>query len=316
MKGAYGYRKLWTKRDIEQINYMLRQLNGQKPKEIHRAVRGLKDMKFWKATEFRAFLLYFGIVVLKNYLPAEEYSHFILLNCAVRVCYTNAYKPYVEIAKKWFDKYIQDYINIYGSHSIGSNLHNLNHVVGDVQNFGCLMDNSTYPFENRLQFLKSRVKQANLPLQQITRRLVELSVDYDQVYTTNLSQKSMFPRLVFPYKMNDTLVYKELQLDTNFTLSTRRTVDSWFLTTNNNIVKMKYALKNCEQILIHGTPIEKKEIFFNYPVSSDRLHIFKSNGKTDILKSYELKEIRSKLISLADGSDFIFMPLLHTLKNI
>lgn len=118
---------------------------------IHRAVRGFKDLKFWKAIEFRAFLLYFGMVVLKKYLPPEEYFHFMLLSCAVRVCYTNAYKPYVGIVKKWFDKFILDYGKIYGHHSIGSNVHNLNHVVEDVQEFGCLMDASTYPFENRLK---------------------------------------------------------------------------------------------------------------------------------------------------------------------
>lgn len=159
------------------------------------------------------------------------------------------------------------------------------------------------------------MKQPNLPLEQITRRLVELSLDYDQMYTTRSSKKSMFPKLALPYKMNDTLAYKELQLDSDFTLSTLKSSNSWFLSIDNNIVMMKYALKNEEIILIYGVAIKNKETFFNYPVSSDRLHIFKTDSNTNSIQSYELKDVKSKLICLSFDAEFVFMPLLPTLKK-
>lgn len=317
MNGGYGYKKKWPKRAIDDISILLQQLNSQKPKEIHRAVRGLKDIKFWKGTEFRAFLLYFGFVILKPHLPPAEYDHFVLLSCAVRICMTNVYKPYLEIARKWFDQYIDQYIDLYGSHSIGSNVHNLHHVIDDVQNLGCLMDISTYPFENRLQFLKSKVKHPNLPLQQITRRLVEMSIDYDVLYLSSASKNSIFPQLRFPFKLNNTFCYKEIQIDTDCTLSCLKVANSWFLTNSNEIVRMNYAFRQNNDILIYGEPVKERVAFFTYPVTSSRLHIFKSDGKTDNIRAFKLENIKSKMISLSiNGSEMVFMPLLHTLKYI
>lgn len=295
---------------------MLKEFNKQKPKEIHRSVRGLKDIKFWKATEFRSFLLYFGIVALKDFLPYHVYKHFIRLSCAARICYTDAYKMYLEIAKDWFDKYIEEYINIYGSHSIGSNLHNLSHVYDDVRRFGCLMDTSTYPFENRLQFLKSRVKQPNLALEQITRRLVELSLDYNQLYTTNSFKNTTFPHFRLPYKLNGITVYKELQIHDGFTISTVKKSNSWFLTTCDEIVSLKYISISIEnEIMIYGTPIKMKDNFFDSPISSQFLHIYQSNGETNEVKMFDLHAVKSKMICLSYKLEFVFMPLLHTLKT-
>lgn len=109
--GDTEFRKIWQKRDIFGINNLLLQLNNQKPKEIHRSIRKLDDIKFWKGTEFRSFLLYFGAVVLKRFLPPELYDHFLHLMCAVTICYSSAYKNYLDIAQLWFEKYIDGCIN-------------------------------------------------------------------------------------------------------------------------------------------------------------------------------------------------------------
>lgn len=315
MEERSEYSHKWSKKDIGEINVILSSFNKQKPKEIHRAVRGLRDVKFWKATEFRSFLLYFGIVALRNHLPNDIYQHFLRLTCAARICYSEAHKLYIGIAKDWFDTYIEEYMNIYGSHSIGSNLHNLTHVVDDVQRFGCLMDTSTYPFENRLQFLKSRVKQNNLALEQITRRLVELSLDYEQLYATRSSKSSVFPKLLFPFKLNGTLVYKEIQIDVGNTISTMKQSNSWFLTSCNEVVLMKYVVSQEEKILIYGAPIKKKDNYFTFPASSKFFHIYKSDGETSDVVPFDLQKIKSKMICLMDKLDFVFMPLLHTLKE-
>lgn len=311
-EGAYEYNAKWSKKDVEKVNVSLERLNCQKPKDIHRAIRGLNNLKFWKGTEFRAMLLYYGLVVLKENLPNDVYLHYVKLTCAVRICYTDAYKSYRPIAKMWFDEYIEEYINIYGIHSIGSNIHNLCHIFFDIEKFGSLLDISTYPFENRLQFLKSRLKQPRLPLQQITRRLVELSLDYDQLYT-RMNEQATFPKLRLSYKLDNTLVYKEIQINSKFTISTVRKADSWFLTNKNDIVMMKYALERGNEILIYGVSVCCKEDFFIQPVSSSRLKIFESSGDTTDIRSFEYHTVKAKMICLSSGMKFVFMPLLHTL---
>lgn len=137
----------WSVQVREKINQILNAFNSQKPSEIHRKVRTFDYFNNYKGTEYRTFLLYLSIIVLKDFLPIDQYEHFLQLFCAVTICYTNAYKKYLPIAKELFDEYIENYIQIYGIDDIGSNVHNLSHIVDDVNRFGNLSEISTYEFE-------------------------------------------------------------------------------------------------------------------------------------------------------------------------
>lgn len=223
--GGIGYDGKWSKQTISELNIRLKQINETRPVEIHRSLRSLDDLKFWKGTEFRSFLLYFGIVALKDHLSLEEFEHFLLLTCAARIFYADVYRNYRKIAHGYLTKYVEVYIHLYGINSIGSNVHNLVHVFEDVEQFGSLNELSTYPFENRLNFLKNRLKQPNLPLQQISRRIIELTVDHNTLFgIPNLNFQANdvpLPIVKFPYKLNNNLVYREIVINSNFTLSTR-----------------------------------------------------------------------------------------------
>lgn len=311
MEGAINYESKWSKNQIRQIDVLLKSFNTNKPKEIHRSVRGVTDIEFWKGTEFRAFLLYFGIIILKEHLSQEEYKMFLKLTIAVRICYTDAYKSLREVARIYFRNYIEECINMYGIHSIGSNIHNLSHVVDDVDRFGSLSDISTYPFENRLQFLKSRSKQPNLPLQQITRRIVELSIDFDELYSG--PEKQVYPQLRSSSKIDENVVYGEIIVNFDWKLSTTRDADSWFLTIDNDIVKMKHAVSSNNEIIVYGLPISNKGNFFTQPVSSMKLDIFASDGCTDPLRAFKFESIKSKMICFPINTGFVYIPLLHTM---
>lgn len=136
MHDKNDHRFEWKNFEQQQINDLLKQCNNEMPAEIHRSIRSLNHIKYWKGTEYRTFLLYVGIVVLKDFLTQELYEHFLVLVSAVSICYCDAYKKYLSIAKKLFDEFIESYIEIYGIDEIGSNMHNLNHIVDDVNRFG------------------------------------------------------------------------------------------------------------------------------------------------------------------------------------
>lgn len=314
MYGDTGFQKIWKKKDILRIGNSLLQLNSQKPKEIHRSIRKLIDIKFWKGTEFRSFLIYFGPVILKNFLPTHVYDHFLRLFCAVTICYSDVYKEYLHIAKKWFDEYIIGCMEIYGEHSLVSNIHNLTHIVEDVKRFGNLNTISAYPFENRLHFLKLRIKQPKLPLEQITRRIIELSTNYDELYGYESTETSI-PHLKNKCVHNQIEVYKVLDIASDFTLSANRKADSWFLNKDSKIIQMAYATNSASGILIHGYDIIDTKDFFNQPVSSNKLNIFMSDGRVGSLNSYKISEISAKMLCLTYEQNFVFFPLLHTLKN-
>lgn len=220
------------------------------------------------------------------------------------------------MAKIWFERYIEKCIEIYGIHSIVSNTHNLNHIIDDVEKIGNLSEISAYPYENRLQFLKSRIKQKRLPLEQITRRIAEISLDYEQLYDYDTSKNGKFPHFKYPYVLDNKEVYKEIAINSDCTLSTNRNADSWFLTSFNTIVLMEYAVPTVEGAIIYGSPIMNAEDFFRKPISSSRLNIFMSNGITEPILPFKLDSIKSKMLCLSHDYNFVFIPLLHTLKNI
>lgn len=73
--GSFGnYRTKWCAKDIDTVSRFLE--NCKMPVEIHRSVRGLDVLCHWKGTEYRTFLYYLGVVILKDVLPVDVYQHF------------------------------------------------------------------------------------------------------------------------------------------------------------------------------------------------------------------------------------------------
>ena len=66
------------------ISDHLAQFANLTPAEFVRKPRSLLEVKRWKATEFRQFLLYTGPVVLLRKLPMPLYKNFMLLSVAIR----------------------------------------------------------------------------------------------------------------------------------------------------------------------------------------------------------------------------------------
>lgn len=135
MRGTFNKHTKWSAMEIIQIGNLLTDANKTMPNEIHRAIRALDSIRFWKGTEFRTFLLYLGSVILKRFFPSDVYKHFLQLYCAVRICSSDTYKPLLSIAESLFKDYIEGYIQIYGIGFISRNVHLLCHVVHDVRRY-------------------------------------------------------------------------------------------------------------------------------------------------------------------------------------
>ncbi|KAG8235656.1 hypothetical protein J437_LFUL016028 [Ladona fulva] len=111
------------------------------PMEFARKQRTVKDLKRWKATEFRQFLLYTGTFVQRKIVSEDVYVHFLCFNFAMRC---------------------SNFKNVYGKKSVSF--------------YGCLERISAFKFEDELQRLKRLVRKKDKPLQQIIRRQAEMGL--------------------------------------------------------------------------------------------------------------------------------------------
>lgn len=55
------------------------------PSDFVRKPRSFDYIKYFKANEFRTFLLYTGCVALKNVCSSDMYHHFLYLHCAAAI---------------------------------------------------------------------------------------------------------------------------------------------------------------------------------------------------------------------------------------
>lgn len=81
----------WSKQTVAQLDEQILNWNRELPSDFNRKMRSLKYLAFWKATEFRLFLLYVGIVAFKDVLEEPEYINFLRLCLAVRICSCEKY---------------------------------------------------------------------------------------------------------------------------------------------------------------------------------------------------------------------------------
>lgn len=78
---------------------------------------------------------------------------------------------------------------------------------------------------------------------------------------------------------------------------------------------MRYATRTNDSHFIFGAQLKQKIDFFEHPYSSHNTDIFLSNGVKEKEKFYEIQEIKSKMMCLSYGKEFVFIPLLHSLDE-
>lgn len=163
-------------RNINRISNNLNMCAKYVPAEFSRKPRDLTEVKRWKATEFRQFLLYTGPIVLKNIVSRNVYHVFITLHIAIRILLKN--NPGVDLlslAEDLLRYFVQCGEILYGQSFTSHNVHNLLHLVNDCRKFGSLNNFNCFAYENYMQKLKRYVRKSNNPLPQIVKRISEIN---------------------------------------------------------------------------------------------------------------------------------------------
>ena len=126
----------------------------------------MKDVDRYKATELRQILLYIGILIFKGILYHKYYDHFICLKTALTVLCTSELSTQpcmVTFSLKLLVYFVKRGVELFGERFAIYNVHSLLHFVDDVKLHGPLDMNSSFKYENYMQYIKFMVRNGKNP---------------------------------------------------------------------------------------------------------------------------------------------------------
>jgi len=147
--------------------------------EFQRTPEILDFLANYKGTQFRIFLLYVGVFVLKDLLPPDYYQNFCYLVAATRLMAKKVpydendenRKPYLKFVANRARTLIKEFITsgsrLYGREFVQYNVHNLWHLPDDYEEYGALDDFSNFPYESVLYQVKRYIRSGYKPLKQV-----------------------------------------------------------------------------------------------------------------------------------------------------
>ena len=236
--GKFGGGPKWSQETLNRINNILD--NVEIPLEFHRKLRSIEDTGFWKASEFNMFLNYASFIVLKEVLSKEQYEHFMLYYCAIRLFSSECYREHWPAAHVLLVQFVEQYGTLYGENRITSNVHNLLHVYEDVKKFGALVNFSSYRYEAKLHDMGRSLRNGHNVLVQAANRISE------QIPTRPSSSKNS----PFPY-IESKRYGAVVHINSIITLYPSEQ-SNWFLTHDFYIVKYCRAKMEGSDITISG----------------------------------------------------------------
>ncbi|XP_059474157.1 uncharacterized protein LOC132195889 [Neocloeon triangulifer] len=190
-----GVTKRWTKHILNSQNHskpfyigLMSHLVDERIKKIRvpsfvtRLPRGLDDISFWKASEYRNWLLFYSLPCLKGILNDKFLLHHALLVEAIYTLDKSVVSQAdLQLSNKLLNDYCSQYGSLYGRLEETFNLHMLLHYTNSVEHIGPLWASSTFIFENANGTMRTSVQGKN----NIALELVNTSQIHSALYTLN-----------------------------------------------------------------------------------------------------------------------------------
>ncbi len=125
------------------------------PSDFRRTPRSVELTSFWKASEFRVWLLYFSLPVLKAFLPTEYLHHLSLLVGSMHILLSESiHKDSLDQVEGMLQLHYRMYPQLYSERHCTWNVHDLIHIVSHVRLWGPLWGFSMFGYENMNGFVK------------------------------------------------------------------------------------------------------------------------------------------------------------------
>lgn len=292
---------------IKELSTTLLSLKPFISSDFVRNIKGIQDINLWKATEFRLFLIYLGTIVLKNILRTDCYVHCMSLNISMLILLSPDRGHLLDYARQLLDYFVKHFEVLYGKHYVSHNIHGLLHICDDYELYGPLDNCSTFNFENYMKELKSLLRKHEKPLHQIINRNIEIHNNYatggfdDEMknLSININQNYDKPLLKQQHTNGPTMEITGLQYYVlcfnNINIKIKYEKDSYILTKDQQIVKCLNIVmqKNSETVII-GKSFKFKSAFFDDPIDSTILDIFKVKNIAKKINYWSISNIKKK----------------------
>lgn len=268
------------------------------PQEFTRKPRNITEIKHWKAVEYRQFVLYTGIVVLKNKVHGDVFYVFLLLHCAYRLLSCpKSYSANISTAKDLLECFVENFPRIFGNDSVTYNVHHLLHLTDSVKDFGIITNFSAYCFENELQNLKKKIKKPSKILQQLFNKL-----KYENLLESNKPQGfRIFNNKIISYSSD------------NLFLSIKEPNNYCCIAPYIPIQVVNFHQDRNGKKFVIGKRLTDVEDFFVDPVPSKiSLGISIANLNINVVEEiFDIENIICKLVRLPYENKSILLPILH-----
>lgn len=303
------------------LKEILNSLKQKVPCEFQRKVFDLDNFANWKATQFRAILLYYGGIISRFILPKEQHQHFLLLYTACRILNHEKLarsEQYIAEAEKYLIHFFVLLPTYYGEGSQVMNFHNLIHLADDVRYMGApLSYYSAFPFENCLGGIKRLVRTPVNPLAQIVARFSEMEGGHDLVTKNHALFSVGCDKKKTAYISSDgPLDYKSIMYK-GYNLTVKTPDNVVYLADGNVSVIRRIFLNNenlaptSENISISGHIYKNVRSALTYPRDSKFMGVLEIESKSRIQKTYSLSDINVKCILFDVNEKIYAVTLLH-----
>jgi hypothetical protein len=219
--------------------------------------------------------------------------------------------------------FVKKFSDIYGKEWLSHNVHSIQHLCDDYEQFGNLDNCSTFPFENHMMVLKKYMRKCHQPLQQAVKRYSEqisfnnvsdLSINNcnfkhgDYVFKNRHTEGPLPIDVRIKYQYNY-MIFKDSEI------KTKNIADCYVQTNDGEVVKIVnicLAAVNDEIIMV-GYKFKTVSDYYLKPLKSSKLNIFTVNDLDDTLSWWLIKHIKSKFMILNDSKNTtIAIPIIHT----
>ena len=135
-------------RYLKEVDSIL--IQQRPPHEFSRPPRAIQThLSYWKAQEFKAWLLFYSLPILADYLPALYFHHFTLLVCSMHLLLRESITTVqIDAAEEMIRHFYTLSEELYGEGFCRPNLHALSHLCQYVRWWGPLWTHSTFGFES------------------------------------------------------------------------------------------------------------------------------------------------------------------------